>query len=149
VREAVRIPVWMSSLVQLPVIAAGLAPSRPIAIITANSENLTPEFMTRAGVAVRNPVVICGMQRMPEFRSSVLEEKGSIDAALIEEEIVGLARQVKEKRPDLGAVLLECSMLPPYAKAVQDAVGVPVFDFITMIDFLYAATHQRRYEGYY
>jgi len=149
VREAVRIPVWMSSLLQLPIIAAGLASSRPIAIITANSTNLTADFMARAGVAVRNPVVICGMQTMPEFRSAVLEEKGSIDARLIEEEIVGLSRQVKEERPDLGAILLECSMLPPYAKAVQQAVGVPVFDFVTMIDFLYAATHQRGYAGFY
>jgi hypothetical protein len=149
VREAVRIPVWMSSLLQLPMIAAGLAPSRPIAVITANSSNLTLDFMARAGVTVRNPVVICGMQTMPEFRSAVLEEKGSINAALIEEEIVGLARQVKEERPDLGAFLLECSMLPPYAKAVQNSIGVPVFDFVTMIDFLYAATHQRRYEGFY
>ncbi|HVM79833.1 MAG TPA: aspartate/glutamate racemase family protein [Stellaceae bacterium] len=149
VRQAVRIPVWMSSMLQLPMIAAGLGSDRPIAVVTADSSNLTPEFLARAGVAVRNPVLILGLQEMPEFKSAVLDEKGSINAALIEEEVVGAVRRAKEKHPDLGAVLLECSMLPPYARAVQDAVGVPVFDFVTMIDFLYASTHRKRYQGFY
>jgi hypothetical protein len=149
VRQAVRIPVWMSSLLQLPLIASGLASNRPIAVVTADSTNLTPDFMARAGVAVRNPVIILGLQEMREFKTAVLEEKGSIDATLIEEEVVGVVRQTREERPDLGAVLLECSMLPPYARAVQEAVGLPVFDFVTMIDFLYFATHRKRYDGFY
>lgn len=149
VRQAVSIPVCMSSLLQLPLIASGLAPTRPIAVITANSTNLTAEFMARSGVAVRNPIIIRGLQEMAEFKTAVLDEKGSIDAALIEEEVVGVSRQIKEERPDLGAIVLECSMLPPYARAAQDAVGLPVFDFITMINFLYSATHQKRYKGFY
>ncbi|HTS91991.1 MAG TPA: aspartate/glutamate racemase family protein [Stellaceae bacterium] len=149
VRRAVRIPVWMSSMLQLPMIAAGLGSDRPIAVVTADSSNLTPEFLARAGVAVRNPVLILGLQEMPEFKSAVLDEKGSINADLIEEEVVGAVRRAKEQQPDLGAILLECSMLPPYARAVQDAVDLPVFDFVTMIDHLYAATHRKRYQGFY
>jgi hypothetical protein len=149
VRQAVRIPVCMSSLVQLPQIASSLAASRPIAVITADSTNLTPDFLARAGIGVPNPLIIRGLEDKPEFRTAVLDEKGSIDAALVEEEVVGVCRQIKEKHRDLGAVLLECSMLPPYAKAVQDALGLPVFDFVTLIDWLYAATHQRHYEGAY
>ena len=40
-------------------------------------------------------------------------------------------------------------MLPPYAKAVQDAVGLPVYDFITMMDYMTAGTRQRAYHGAY
>jgi len=149
VRQAVDVPVCMSSLLQLPLIASGLAATRPIAVITADSTNLTPDFLTRAGVVTRNPVIIRGLEAMPEFRTAVLEEKGSLDARLVEEEVVGVARQLKHEHPTLGAVLLECSMLPPYARAIQDAIGVPVFDFVTMIDYLYSATHQSRYEGAY
>jgi hypothetical protein len=149
VREAVRIPVCMSSLLQLPLIASGLAPKRPIAVITADSTSLTPQFLARAGVKVPNPVIIRGLQDEKEFKAAVLDEKGSIDAGLVEREVVDAVRQIKEAHPDLGAVLFECSMLPPYAKAVQDAVGLPVFDFITMIDYLYAATHHRGYDGFY
>jgi hypothetical protein len=149
VREAVRVPVLMSSLLQLPLIAGSLAASRAIAIVTANSENLTPDFLSRNGIRVPNKLVILGLQHEPEFKSAVLEEKGSIDAALVETEILKVMRRAKETHPNLGAVLLECSMLPPYARALQQELALPVFDFVTMIDILYAATHQRRYDGFY
>jgi hypothetical protein len=149
VREAVRVPVCLSSLLQLPLIAGTLAATQSIAILTADSTNLAPDFLTRFGVSVPNKVIICGLQDGPEFKTAVFDEKGSIDAELVQHEVVTLCRQIKEQHRELGAVLLECSMLPPYAKAVQDAVGVPVFDFITMIDYFYAATHQRKYEGSY
>lgn len=150
VREAVEIPVAMSPLLQLPLIASSLAPSRPIGIITADSQNLTPEFLARAGVAPSNPLVIRGLQDRPEFKTAVFDEKGSLDATEVEAEVVAVAREILRDHPKkLGAILLECSMLPPYASAVQDAVGLPVYDFITMIDHLYAATHQERYDGAY
>jgi Asp/Glu/hydantoin racemase len=149
VREAVRIPVCMSSLLQLPLIAGGLAATRPIAIITADSTNLTQDFLARAGVTVRNPILIRGLQDMPEFKTAVFDEKGSLDADLVEAEAVDACRELKERHPNLGAILLECSMLPPYARAIQGATGLPVFDFITMIDYLYSATHQRQYDGSY
>ena len=46
------------------------------------------------------------------------------------------------------AVLLECSCLPPYGAAIQKAVGVPVFDYITMINFVFSAVVKQKYEGY-
>lgn len=150
VREAVRIPVALSPLLQLPVIAASLGPARPIAIVTADSGNLTTAFLARAGLPIpANPLLIRGLQDQPEFRSAVFDEKGTLDAALVEAEVVGVAQDIARGHPDLGAILLECSMLPPYAGAVQQAVGVPVFDFVTMIDQFYEATHQSPYRGFY
>jgi len=40
-------------------------------------------------------------------------------------------------------------MLPPYAWAVQQEVGLPIFDFPTMIDQFHQATHARLYHGAY
>ncbi|WP_137388694.1 aspartate/glutamate racemase family protein [Rhodoligotrophos defluvii] len=145
VREAVRIPVAMSSLLQLPTVAAMLAPTQPIAVITADSSNLTPDFLARAGIGVPNPLVIRGLQDRPEFKRAVFDEAGGIDSDLVTEEVVAVTREIMAEHPDVGAVLLECSMTPPYAKAVQDAVGLPVFDFVTMINQLEAATRPPAY----
>jgi hypothetical protein len=149
VRDAVGIPVCLSSLLQLPLIARSLAPRRAIAVITADSTNLTPGFLARCGISVDNPIVISGMQDEPEFRTSVFDEKGTLDSDLVTEETVAVVKNTIAKYPEVGAVLLECSMLPPYAKAVQDAVGLPVYDFVTMIDYLHSGTHQKRHSGYY
>jgi len=62
---------------------------------------------------------------------------------------VACGKALAARYPEMGAIVLECSMLPPYAKAVQDATGLPVFDFITMIDYFQAGTHRRPYHGYY
>jgi len=149
VREAVKVPVCMSSLLQLPLIAASLAPARPIAVITADSNSLTPQFLARAGIATANSLIIQGLQDKPEFKTAVFDEKGSLDADRVEAEVVSTVRDITREHPDLGAILFECSMLPPYARAVQEAVGLPVFDFVTMINHLHAATHRQRYTGAY
>lgn len=48
----------------------------------------------------------------------------------------------------MGSVLLECSDLPPYAHAVQRALELPVFDFITMINHVHTSLVQTPYKGF-
>ena len=59
-----------------------------------------------------------------------------------------VAQQLVAEHPDVGAILLECSDMPPFAAAIQRAVGLPVFDFITMINWIYHGVVQRPYEGF-
>ena len=146
--DAVNVPVALSSLLQLPLIERSLGPDRPIGVLTADSSNLDVDFLERAGIKPRNPIIIRGMQEEPEFYTSIFEAKGTMDTDLITEETVAKAREMKDEYPDLGAILLECSLMPPYAAAVQQAVGVPVFDFVSLIDFMQAGTNPRRYYGF-
>jgi hypothetical protein len=66
----------------------------------------------------------------------------------VEGEVVEVARSLVEREPAVGALLLECSLLPPYAAAVQEAVGLPVFDYVTMIRHVFSAVIRRRYTGF-
>ncbi len=150
VRDAVKIPVGMSSLLQLPIIAETMEPSRPIGIVTADSSNLSVEFLERTGVMTQNRVFIRGLQDEREFGTAVFGkygEKGSLDLDLVEEETVRAARRMVDEHPNMGAILLECAMLPPYSKAVQEATGLPVYDFVTLIDYVRSGTHQKAYSG--
>lgn len=149
VRKAVKVPVFMSSLLQIPFLAQMFEPGRPIGCITATRQKLGNRVLELAGVRSEINVVIRGMEDLPHFKKAVLHEHGDLDSDLIEAETITCARELQERHPDMGAILLECSMLPPYAKAVQDETGLPVFDFLTMIDYFHAGTHRKAYQGYY
>jgi hypothetical protein len=148
VAEAVEIPVFLSSLLQIPFIHRTLKKDQKIGVITANKSVLTPEHFANVGVGSEIPLALYGMEEQEEFYSSVLLEKGTMDSDKVEEEVVGVAQQMIEEHPEVGAIVLECSDLPPYGFAVQQATGRPVFDFITMINYVHTAVVKRRYEGF-
>ena len=146
VAKAVKVPVYLSSLLQLPFISASIGRKRPIGVICANSRSLGNRVLEMTGLGADREVLIQGMQDEPVFGSSVTGDCLQLDPDVIEAEVVGVARRMLRERPEMGAILIECSMLPPYARAVQDATGLPVFDFLTMIDYHEKAAHRRRYE---
>ena len=78
----------------------------------------------------------------------MIDEAGFLDTEKLEKEVVGATRELKEKTHNMAAILLECSLLPPYGKAVSEVVNVPVFDYITMIDYVYSAVIKRNFNGY-
>ncbi len=149
VAAALTIPVYLSSLLQLKTLARFFAPDRPIGIVTADSTNFSVDFLRRTHTLPPNPIVIRGMQDEPEFGHAIMRESGTLDSDKITAETVAKCREMKDERPDLAAILLECSVLPPYAKAVQDALDVPVFDFISMIDYAVSGSLQKSYAGVY
>ena len=149
VAAAVAVPVMLSSLIQLPFIDALLAPDREIGIVCASAPRLHPALLARAFPHPRRPVRIAGMQEQPGFRSAILDEEGVLDTDKVRAETVAVASELLRAHPAIGALLLECSNLPLYSRAVQQATGLPVFDFLTMIDYVRAACVRRSYEGGY
>lgn len=146
VRERLDVPVLLSSLLQVPMVAAGV--SGPVGVVVAAAGGVNERVLAMAGIDPQR-VVVRGMEDQPHFTESILEQGGVLDSDLIERETVAVTRRMLEQHPDMGAIVLECSLLPPYSRAVQEATGLPVFDYITMIDFLQAGTHRQRYEGLY
>ena len=100
------------------------------------------------GIEPERHLVIRGMMDEPYWIEAFKTPAEEVDTDRIEAMIVAKAREIVEEAPGLGAMLLECSLMPPYARAVQDAIGLPVYDFKTMIDFLHRATHRQAYLGH-
>ena len=71
------------------------------------------------------------------------EDNGALIADLQQ-----VATSLVAEHPEIGAFLLECSDLPPYAADIQAATGLPVFDFITLIDWAHQSVAQRPYYGW-
>ncbi len=146
---AMRVPVLLSPLIQLPMIAQALGRSRSVGVITADARHLGPDLLAIAGAGPETRVFVAGMEDKPAFRGPILDEDGDLDPEKIEQEVVEVAETLVRQHPDMGAILLECSNLPPYAHAVQAATGLPVFDFVTLIDSFQSATHRRAFHGAY
>ena len=146
VTAAVDIPVFLSSLLQIPLIYQ--MTRKPTGIITANASSLKQAHFDAVNVTPDIPVIIAGMETQPEFSSAVLEEKGTLDSDKIQDEVVSVAEKLVKDHPDIGAILLECSDLPPYAHAVQAVVRLPVFDFFTMINYIHTALVRSPFSGF-
>lgn len=140
------VPVFMSSLLQVPFISMTLRQGEKIGIITADSLNLDRVFLKAAGINDTIPLHIAGLQDQPNF--SLIGRKGYIDSEKVENEVVSVARNMVEKDPLVKAILLECSMLPPYGAAIQEAVNLPVYDYITMINYVFSAVVKKRFSGF-
>jgi hypothetical protein len=149
VANAIGVPTLLSSLSQLPLISGLLPLGRAIGIITASASSLTPELLGSTGVEPTRRLVCAGLEDAPEFRAALLDLCGSLDAFALEAEVVAATKRLTDGNPDIGAILLECADLPPYARAVARAVDLPVFDYVTMIETVQRALNPPRYEGWY
>lgn len=141
------IPVAISSVVQIPWIRPLLKKGQKIGILTANAIALDDSLFEHCGVDRGNDLVVADLRHGEQF-SAIMEDRGSFDNAGTMNEVVSAAVKLVEENPDIGAILLECSDMPPYAYAVQAATGRPVFDFITLIYWLQRGVMQRPYSGW-
>lgn len=83
------------------------------------------------GVVDKSGLVVKSMEEAPEF-SAIPRDRDTMNRGIVREEMVQAAKEMVAENPDIGAILLECSDMPPYAAAIQNAVNLPVYDFTTM-----------------
>lgn len=160
IANAVSIPVAMSPLVLLPMIAKSISKDKTIGIMAAAAPPMSREFIKKAGIKVENPLTIYGLQDEPGINEMLaacgVGEAGitgrdaamTLDTNKVEADMVRVAQKMLDEHPNTAAIVFECSDFPPYAKAVLDATGLPVFDANTLANFLYAITHPKSYQGH-
>ncbi|MEA1969255.1 MAG: aspartate/glutamate racemase family protein [Thermodesulfobacteriota bacterium] len=145
VKKEVKIPVFLSSLLQIPFIRATLSSDAKIGIITANSQALTKNIFEKINITDTSSLVIKGLEHAHYFREAAIEETGSLNREMVEKEVVSAAEDLVAENQNIGSLLLECSLLPPYSRAVQKATQIPVYDFLTMIDYVYASLEKKSF----
>jgi len=145
--KRLNVPTFLSSVLQVPIIMRGLKPEQKVGILCANAPGLTPSLLSQCGVDDLSRVAIVGAQDSPEFWN-IIECTGHFNSYKVGQELVGLAKQLVSKNPEVGAILLECSDMPPYAWAIQNAVKLPVFDFISLINWVYNGVVRRPFAGF-
>ncbi|GAI84306.1 unnamed protein product [marine sediment metagenome] len=148
IAEVVEIPVFMSSLIQVPLVSSMLAKNKKVGILTANKKRLTNKHLEAVGID-NIPICIAGMEDQENFANMILKQQPFGDIDKIEKEVVEVSENLVKRNPEVGAIVLECTDMPPFAAAVQEAVDLPVFDINTLINYVYNAVVQKRYTGIY
>ncbi len=140
---AVNIPVYTSSLMQAHWVASMLSPGKQLGVISSDKANVTPVLLQALHIE-ELPLVVVGLDGSPSF-AGMHGANPTLDPDRLRQETLAAAGQLLAEAPDLGAILLECTNLPPYALDIQELTGLPVFDVITLTHYVYHAVTQTHY----
>jgi hypothetical protein len=144
IAAAVGVPVATSSLMQVPWVQATLPPGKRVGLVTVSGSTLSPAHLQGAGVPLDTPLV--GTENGKEFfRVLIKAEKDDMDIAQAERDVVEAGKALVAEHPDVGAIVLECTNMPPYAAALQAEVGLPVYDIYSMITWFHAGLRPRAF----
>jgi hypothetical protein len=136
---SVRVPVLTSSLLLVPLVHRMLPPGRRVGILTVNAAGLHDEHLRGAGIGPDISLAVAGLEGEKEFTRVLLGDEEELDVDLAREEHVRVARRLMADHPDVGAIVLECTNMPPYAADMQRATGVPVFDIVSLVSLVHGA----------
>lgn len=131
--RALPVPVFTSSLLQVPFVQSLLPRGKIIGVITAKKSALREEHFRSVGIIPGKAIEILGMESSKEWNKIFTDPEDDIDLELVSNAVVQTAQSAVERFPSIGAFVLECTDLPPFAQAIRDATGKPVFDFQTLM----------------
>ena len=130
---SVAVPVFTSSLLLVPLVHRMLAPGKAVGIITVDASSLRPAHYAGAGIGPDVPVRVAGLETEKEFTRVLLDDLMELDVDTARAEHVKVARRLVAEHPDIGAIVLECTNMPPFRADIQHATGLPVFDITTLV----------------
>lgn len=134
----VKIPVFASSLLQVKLVSGTLAAGKRVGIMTADSRNLGERHFRGVGIE-EIPKVVYGMEGT-HFHDVFVGNRPQLDQELACQNMVDTAKRMISEQPDTGAIVFECTNMPPYAQAVSQATGLPVYDITTLAAYIMSGT---------
>jgi len=128
---AVAVPLWTSSLLLVAELERGGRDGRRVGIVTADAASLGADHLRAVGA--RDDTPIEGLAPGSSFRATLLDDRADLDEAEAEQATVAAALRLVARHPEVAAIVLECTNMPPYADAVRAATGLPVHDITTLV----------------
>jgi Asp/Glu/hydantoin racemase len=141
--EAVGVPVLTSSLMQVKTVNTLLPKGKRAGILTISESTLTAEHLAKAGVPEGTPVGTT--EGGAHFTEAILGDALELDVAAAEADNVSAALAMQKAHADLGAIVLECTNMTPYAAAIRAATGLPVFSMVSFVNWFQSGFSPRRW----
>ena len=140
---AVRVPVLTSSLMQVSTVNMLLPDSKKAGILTISKSTLSDVHLRAANVPSDTPIGTT--EDGAEFSRVILNDELQLNIELAKLDNINAALKMKTDHPDLGAIILECTNMSPYAEAIQEAVELPVYSIVNFVEWLHAGLKPKRF----
>jgi Asp/Glu/hydantoin racemase len=141
--DAVSVPVVTSSLLQIPQVNRLLGRGRRAGVLTISGKSLKPDHLRAAGAPLDTPVGTTEGGR--EFTRAILGDELQINVDLARQDNVEAALALVKAHPELGAIVLECTNMCPFAADIQAATGLPVYSMVTLVNWFQAGLRPPRF----
>ena len=132
----VGVPVATSSLMQIPFIERILPSGKRVGVLTISAASLTETHLRAAGADPATPVV--GTDGGSEFTRAILGDEERLDVAAAERDILCAGEALVAAHRDIGAIVLECTNMVPYARSLSARLRLPVFSIYTFVNWFHA-----------
>jgi hypothetical protein len=138
---AVRVPVITSALLAVPEIHR-LLPERRIGILAFHASAVSNEVYAACGWSPAEIPVAVGEVGGSAAWQQFLRTKEIPDELRprLEADLIAAGRDLLAAHPDIGVFVSECTLLPPCCQALRDALGLPVYDILTLLDLAVAGS---------
>ncbi len=125
------VPVLASSLCQIPLVQSTLPSGKRVGVLTIDSSQLTAAHFVGVGAPTDLPIE--GVEGGQELARVIQNDLTTLDVEKAEADVVDAGRRLLAKAPDVGAIVLECTNMAPYARSLAAAVRLPVYDIIGLL----------------
>ena len=138
------VPVASSSLMQVPWVQSTLPPDKQVGVITISKESVTPAHLEAVGVPLDTPIV--GTEGGKTFTTTVLDDGDYMDFPTARDDLIDAGRRLVAEHKNIGAVVLECTNMGPFARDVNLDLGLPVYDVVSYLTWFHGGLRPRRYQ---
>jgi len=141
---AVGVPVATSSLMQVPMVQSLLPQGRRVGVLTISKASLTSEHLKASGIPLDTP--IAGTDEGREFTHAILDDQPTLDVDLARADLIDAGNQLVRDFPDIGAIVLECTNMTPYAADLRQTLGLPIYSIYTFVTWFQSGLLPRRFD---
>lgn len=145
--RAVPVPVAASSLMQIPMVQMSLPPGKRVGVLTISKATLTPAHLAASGVSDTGSVPVVGTDGGRAFTTGILDDHLEIDFDACRFDLLDAARVLVADSPDVGAIVLECTNMTPFAADIRKATGRPVFSSYSLATWFHQGLLPRKFKA--
>jgi len=151
----VSVPVFMSSLLQVPWAQQLVGPNQVVGLFASGRKQIEQKHLDAVGIQPGSNYVMRGIEdygRVEEFNNlwtaGIRPDVPEAYYDKAEREFVAIGLQFFQETPNMGAMVLECTGMQPFARALQREIDIPIFSWGTLLDYAYSVAVHRDYYGH-